>query len=419
MKRAIAIAAILLGVAGSAALHARDGAEGDGIPSVTVHAERFARRVTAEGTLHAVHVTPIVVPSLDGVWFQRRLSWTAPDGSLVKDNDVVVRFDGAEAEKQLRIAKNALVTAETSLREAQISAAASVADRRQDAVYAAQEAEDKRRFGAKDPLVFSHNDILEAELDERIATERQHQAERALDTERRVTRSSIELAVINRQRAQLAVDHAQDALDHLEIRAPGDGIFVLHRNDSGDPIKLGTSMMSDEPIAVIPRLDVMTAELFVLELDGSGLEAGQPADVVLESRPDLVFHGKLDDIDKLAKPRLAWLPVRYFAVSVALDRTDPAVMKPGERVHATLTLDRRDAIVVPRQAVFEKDGKTLVYRRGAHGYTAVAVELGAASPGRVAIASGLADGDVIATRDPTQSPEPPPAGGSGEPKGTP
>jgi multidrug efflux pump subunit AcrA (membrane-fusion protein) len=88
-------------------------------------------------------------------------------------------------------------------------------------------------------------------------------------------------------------------------------------------------------------------------------------------------------------------------------------------VHATLTLDRRSAIAVPRQAVFEKAGKTIVYRRGEHGFAPVAIELGAATPGRVAITSGLAEGDVIATRDPTQALDQPVASGSGEPKGSP
>jgi len=77
-------------------------------------------------------------------------------------------------------------------------------------------------------------------------------------------------------------------------------------------------------------------------------------------------------------------------------------------VRATLVLDRRDAIVVPRQAVVMRGGATVVYRRDGHGFAPVPVEIAAATPGRVAIVAGLADGDVIAARDPTRAVDPAP-----------
>ena len=62
--------------------------------------------------------------------------------------------------------------------------------------------------------------------------------------------------------------------------------------------------------------------------------------------------------------------MKYFGVTIALDATDTTIMKPGQRVRATLVLDQEDAIVVPRQAVFEKDGKPIVYKQSDTGFTA-------------------------------------------------
>jgi HlyD family secretion protein len=418
-RRLSSIAAVLLLVATVATIRAR-GRTGTGdVPSVTVHAIPFARRVTADGNLRAVHTTPITVPAIEGVWGGMKLAWEAPDGSAVKAGDTIARFDGTEAEKQLRDARLDLAAKQATLREVQLSAADRVTFRRQLVADAARNVDELRRFGAKDPLLFPRRDIIEAELDERVATARHRQAERALDTTQRVSRSEVEIMAIDRQRAATAVEHAEAALDHLEVHAPSDGVLVLQRDDHGDLPKLGVRMSPDEPIGVIPVLDEMEAELFVLEVDGSGLEVDQPADVVVDSRPDVPFHGKIRQVDKLAKPRQGWVPTQYFSIVVALDHTDRGVMKPGQRAHATLTLDRRDAIVVPRQAVFDRNGKTIVYRRGPHGFVAVPVELGAATPGRIVVASGLDDGDEIALRDPTQALDQPVPAGSGEPKGTP
>ena len=101
------------------------------------------------------------------------------------------------------------------------------------------------------------------------------------------------------------------------------------------------------------------------------------------------------------------VPIQYFAVVVAMDKTDPLVMKPGQRVRAKLLLDdakSADALIVPRQAIINKEGKNYVYRRSSSGeFEQVPVELGPATSGRVAITKGLSEGDQIALRDPTHS----------------
>ena len=69
------------------------------------------------------------------------------------------------------------------------------------------------------------------------------------------------------------------------------------------------------------------------------------------------------------------MPVQYVSVVVSLDRTDREIMKPGQRVKATIALGAEDSIVVPRHVVFERDGKPFVYRHGLHGFEPVDVDL--------------------------------------------
>ena len=148
----------------------------------------------------------------------------------------------------------------------------------------------------------------------------------------------------------------------MEIKAPHDGLLVLRRNWMGQLPRVGEQLWPGQKIAEIPLLDTMEAEVFVLEVDGTGLEKGQKADITIEARPDITYHGKIKLVDKLAKPRDPGVPVQYFAVVLELDKTDREAMKPGQRVRATLILDQSDALVVPRQAVVNKDGKNVVYR---------------------------------------------------------
>jgi hypothetical protein len=153
----------------------------------------------------------------------------------------------------------------------------------------------------------------------------------------------------------------------------------------------------------------MQAEVFVLEADAGGLKPGRPATVTVESAPGVSWPAKISRVDSLAKPRIPGSPVQYFAVTLALDHTDPRVMKPGQRVQSTLFLEEvKGALLVPRQALFDREGRSVVYRRGDRGFAPVEVKLGPSSLGRVVIAAGLKPGDVLAMRDPTRPAGAPP-----------
>jgi hypothetical protein len=69
-----------------------------------------------------------------------------------------------------------------------------------------------------------------------------------------------------------------------------------------------------------------------------------------------------------------------------------------------MSLDERQALAVPRQAVFEKDGGQMVYLQNGAGFEERTVTLDVSSPGLVVIATGLGEGDRIALRDPTRPP---------------
>lgn len=403
MKK-LAILVVLGVLAGTGWFVLQRGAQArDVVPTLTVHKEAFVRRVTAEGNLRAVKATPVLSPQRTTGWGPMKVAWLADDGTPVKAGEVVVRFDPTEPERQLRDGEADLAAANAKLAQEQIKSTTAVENRDAAAKLAVAELEQQRKFASKDHEIFSRNTIVEAEIDEELAGAKQQHAESTKQIERKLAQSKAGVIAVEKQKAQIAITQAKDALARMEIKAPHDGILVLMRNWRGELPRVGDSLWPGQKVGEIPLLDEMEAEVFVLEVDGSGIADNQPAEVVIEARPDVTFPAKVKLVDKLAKPRVPGVPVQYFAVVLALEKTDRALMKPGQRVRATLILDTADALVVPRQAVIAKDGKNVVYRRGKHGFEPVEVELGAGTSGRVVIAKGLSEGDVIALRDPTRS----------------
>ena len=175
-------------------------------------------------------------------------------------------------------------------------------------------------------------------------------------------------------------------------------------------------------MAEIPDLSKLEAKVFVLEADAAGLKQGLSGRLSIEGQPGTEYEASVGRVDPLAKPREQQSPVKYFETTLTLSRTDPAIMKPGQRVRAVLRLEEVEGVIaVPRGALFEKDGKRVVYRREGGGFVPVEVTVGPNSISRVVVEKGLRAGDRVALRDPSlkASPAPGVASGPGLPQAAP
>ena len=419
------LGAIVLGLAAAAALLASlpraaplarwGGGPGAaaGTPVEAVVLRDFVHRVPAEGNLRAARSTPVAVPMAARSFSSFRLAWLAPDGARVRAGDVVVRFDPTELAKALADAEAKLATARLKAGAERSSLLAEIENLQRDAAVARLELDNARQFQKKDELVFSRHDIITSEMDQQLAAGKELHAREQRRGHEALGRAGLDLLAIDLRQAELEIRQARAGLAALQVKAPHDGIFILDRNrqgGGGSLARVGDTVWSGMRLAEIPDLSVMQAEVYVLEADAGGLAVGKPATVVVESQPGVEHAARIARVDTLARPRVAGSPVQFFAVTLALARTVPQAMKPGQRVTALLRLEeRRATLVAPRAAVFQRGGRSVVYRRRAGGgFEPVPVRLGPSDPGATVIESGVRQGDLLALRDPTLAPEPAP-----------
>ncbi len=405
-------------LAGTAWVRARDSVAG--VAVYEAHRGRFVHRVQAEGVLVAEQATMLTAAM--GNREPMKIAWLAQDGSEVGAGEVVIRFDSTEMQKELVGGQADQAKAESRVAQASIQQNTEIENLGRDAEIAELALEHARSFHTTDDEIFSRNEIIESEIDQSLATRRREHAEDSRDIRTELGQVELQLLELEKRKAELTIEKAQAGLAELEVRAPHAGIFVLRR-DWGEPPTIGQIAWPSMPLAEIPQLDRMKAQVYVLEADAGGLEPGIPADVRLEAHPFFPLGAKVRRVAAVAKRRHRWSPVQYFEVELELALTDPDKMKPGQRVRATLGLqDLEDVIAVPREALFQdQDGQSVVYRHEGGSFEPVAVTLGPAALGRVVIEEGLREGDVIALEDPARSSrqnletEPAPASG---PQGT-
>ena len=371
------------------------------VPTFKVEPVHFSRTVTAEGNLKSTKATSLNAPTTAPGML--KVSWIANDGEFVKKDELIVRFDPTDYENEMLDGNEAKTTASNKLTKNDSDASTTKLNLRRDATQADAEVVAAKKFKFDDAEIFSRYQRVEASIDQTLAVNRKQHAESVLGVRDEMTKADRDLLAIEQRKADLKIHDAEQGLHSLEVHAPYDGILVLQRDWRGEVTRPGQTVWPGYPIGEIPDLGSMKAEVFVLEADAAGLAVGQTATITIDGKPGVAFTGKVSQVEKLARPRFPRVPVQYFGATVALDRTDPKIMKPGARVRARLQIENlNNAFSIPRQALFEKEGKKLVYRKHGDKFDAVPVQVGTSTSGRVVVTKGLSRGDEIALRDPAE-----------------
>ena len=377
-------------------------ASGDDVPTfIVAEPEPFVREIPAEGHLEAAEATPISTPPDANQ--PMKISWLAPDGEPVAKDQVVARFDDTEMKLKLEDSLASMDATGSKMAKEKVDGALMRTRRDRSADVAAEEAAFAREFESDDANIFSRMELLDTAIDLDLALAKAEHARRVKTIERKVSSGKLDLLGIERKQAEREVTHAREGLTKLEVRAQHEGLFVLERGWRGDTMKVGDTVWPGQKLAEIPLVTTLEAKLYVLEADAGSVTTDLPASVEVEAHPGQHYDGKIKELAKLASRRNPKVPVQFFEVTVELDKTDPATMSVGQRVRARIEIRDDAALIVPRQAVFERNTKSVVYRRAGAEFEPVEVTLGPASAGRIIVRNGLEPGDAIALRDPTRS----------------
>lgn len=373
--------------------------EPDGVATVQVKPGRFVREVEARGSLKAVKATPILVPPESGR--QQKVAFLVKDGAFVKAGETVVEFDPYDAEREAADGKADLTSAQAKIEKARAEGTKNEAALGLDKDVAKEQLDSAETFKLTDESLYSRHQIIESQLDRDLFKAKADVAERKLQASGKLSSAERALGEIDAGKAQLKVQIAEKGLRSLRIQAPHDGLLMLERNWRGEMPSVGDTLWPGQKVAEVPDLTKLEARVFVLEADGAGLKEGQKARFTIEGRPGEEYEATVSRVEPLAKTRDWQSPVKYFETTLSLTK-DPGTLKPGQKVRAVVRLDEAEGVLsIPRGALFEKDGKRVVYRRNGSGFEAVEVTTARQSISHLVVGSGLAAGDVIALRDPS------------------
>ncbi len=193
------------------------------------------------------------------------------------------------------------------------------------------------------------------------------------------------------------------------MKAPIPGLVVYEINwNTGRKISVGNTPWPGMSLVSLPDLSQMQVVTNINEVDISKVKKGQHVKITLDAFPDKQFSGTVAEVGTIGQQKNQGSNLKTFEVILTINGTDP-ILKPGMTTGNEIVIETVPAAVfIPIESVFEKDGKTIVYLMNGRKPRGQEVTLGVKNSNYIIVRSGVAEGDMIALRDPTVK-EPAPA----------
>ena len=221
---------------------------------------------------------------------------------------------------------------------------------------------------------------------------------------------SLQQANLRKEQARLQglQEKYQNALKELQktsIYAPIPGLVIYNEIPAAGKtrkIQVGDAVWSHQGLISLPDISRMLVETQVREVDIHHVRLDQEVKVQVDAYPDKVYTGKVHLIGSLAKAdNNQRAGSKYFQVQVLLDESDSR-LRPGMTTRVDILVNNfEDALYVPLEGVFEKDGEKRCYVVKGREAEERIVQTGAFNDDFIIIEEGLQEGEQIYLHDPT------------------
>ena len=232
-------------------------------------------------------------------------------------------------------------------------------------------------------------------------------------------RRSLDITV---EQDQKRLDRTEFDFDKMRLRTPVGGLVVIETMFSrgsfqqaspGDQVYGGAYFMR------IVDLSSMAVYAELNQADSQIVELGAPVVVRLDAYPDAEFEGRIKNVGAMATSsgssggrrgppgssgsRGDW--IKKVSVLVEIVDSDQRI-QPDLSASVDVIVDKQeDVLVIPRAAIAEVGGAPVVWVEDGRAFEMRQVQLGSVSDTHAVIASGLSEGEMIATqpiKEPTQ-----------------
>lgn len=358
-----------------------------------------------------------------------------PDGTMVKEGDVLCRLDSSEYEEMVRQqtiklgeARAERTHAELTLKAAELAVvefkkgtwSQQTSDLRGRIILAESEVtrQTERLAWARDMAEAGYLASTQLSAEELAMARAEINLKQLRGTEANLLRfggpitahqleGQVEIAARNLRYANSRFEREEERLGSYRrqvelctVRAPHDG-FVIYANedDDDDPkIELGAIVHQRMDLFYLPDLTQMEVQAIIHETVVRQVRGGMPARIRVEGLPGYVLEGhvlKVAPLPMETRRSRTDENVKNYLGRIRLDSVPRGVL-PGMSAEVEVVTDlRRDALTIPPEALTFEDGREVCYVASSEGLERREVKVGRSTPDLLEVTEGLAEGDEV------------------------
>jgi HlyD family secretion protein len=214
-----------------------------------------------------------------------------------------------------------------------------------------------------------------------------------------------------RQKAKLT--KIENQLAATKVYAPADGTIIYatsaeqSRSRFGgqtEPLKVGNSVRERQELIHLPTTAGYSVSISIPESSIDKVKVGLPAQVTVDTLPNVVFTGKVTSVASVVNAQNAFLnpDLKVYDTVITLDKDNNSdFLRSGMTCTAEIVVEQYDkAVYVPVQAVMSVSGKQTVYIAKGSKVKPRVVETGLDNNIVIMIKNGLKAGEVISLSPP-------------------
>ena len=373
--------------------------------SAPVKQGNFQIVVTTTGELHArkfVQVTgPAGAQSVNV--YQTKIASIVPEGSLVKEGDVIAELDKAPAATKLADFTLTVQKAQADFTTAQLDSTLNLAQSREDVRTAEYFLEEKKL--AKEQAKYEAPTIKrQAEIDYEKAQRAWEQSKRNLITKTKQAVAKMSSVGADLGRQQNNLKNIQDVLGGFSIRAPAPGMVIYVREWNGKKKGVGSQWSAwENTVATLPDLTQMESQTYINEVDVRKIAVGQKVQITLDADPSKKLEGTVTHIANVGEQKPNQ-DSKVFEVKIEIARAD-TTLRPGmTTANAIETASIPNVLSIPLEAVVNEGGFQYAYRKDGNRVVKQMIETGAMNDNEIIVKRGLSkDRLVLLTPPPDKS----------------
>jgi RND family efflux transporter MFP subunit len=332
--------------------------------------------------------------------YQTKIASIVPEGSLVKEGDVIAELDKAPAATKLADVTLNLQKAQADFTTAQLDSTLNLAQSREDVRTAEYLLEEKKL--AKEQAKYEAPTIKrQAEIDYEKAQRAWEQSKRNLvtKTKQAVAKMSSVGADLGRQQNQLT--NIQSVLAGFTIKAPAPGMVIYVREWNGKKKGVGSQWNAwENTVATLPDLTQMESQTYINEVDVRKIAVGQKVQISLDADPTKKLQGTVTHIANVGEQKPNQ-DSKVFEVKIEVARAD-TTLRPGmTTANAIETASIPNVLSIPLEAVVTEGGYQYAYKKDGSRIVKQMIETGAMNDNEIVVKRGLSKDRLVLLTPPT------------------